>query len=130
MPDLSLATGVDLLYDEGILPPNPARQALAFASLAQNEKLGSDGLAFQRTATVMAMEEEKPAATVEFSSEAMQFLVDDLASPESSTLKSQASAPSGSGYPYGGWSAVSSESISPQLAASAADSSPSINLFA
>lgn len=131
MADLSPATGLQLLYDDGVLPPNPARQALAFASVAQNNKLSSDGLASKKTATVLAMEEEKPSATVEFSSETLQFLVDDLASPESG-IKSKASAASsgGSGYPHAGWAGVSSPILSAEPAVSPASATPAINLLA
>lgn len=118
MAAFSLATGLRLLYDEGVLPPNPERQALAFASPADASKLGSDGLAFKRTATALAMEDESVDGTVILSPAAMDLLVQDLASPESTGSDSTAQAgPQAFGYPYGGWSSVPAQM---ETAASAA----------
>jgi hypothetical protein len=129
MGAFSLATGLNLLYDEGVLPPNPERQALAFASAAEENKLGSDGLALKRTAAALAMEDESANGTVELSPAAMQFLVDDLASPDALKAAPSQTAPQQSGYPYGGWSSVAEPSASPAPTALAAGSGTSINLF-
>ena len=105
MGSFSVATGLTLLYDEGVLPPNPQRQAVAFASPADGVKLGGEGFAMKQTATDLAMEDNAANGTVELSSAALQFLVQDLAAaepapktPASETLGQQST------YPYSGWS--------------------------
>jgi hypothetical protein len=128
MAAFSLATGISLLYDEGVLPPNPARQALAFASPAEQSKLESDGLALKRTAAALAMEDEVGDGTIELSPTAMQFLVDDLSSPNPAATNSQ--APGISGYPYAGWSSIPDQSTSGAESAVGANASASINLLA
>ena len=97
MGAFSVATGVNLLHDEGVLPPNAARQAIAFTTPSEAIKLESDGLAFKHTATALAMEDETANGTVELSSAAMELLVNDLASPSNTAIPQQC------GYPYGGW---------------------------
>jgi hypothetical protein len=129
MAAFSLATGLTLLYDEGVLPPNPTRQAIAFATPGEGNKLASDGLAFRRTAVALAMEDQSADGTVELSPAAMDFLVQDLASPDSSAAKSKTSetAPQQFGYPYAGWSSI------PETSASSAPTtltSAPINLLA
>ncbi len=110
MAALSVATGLTLLYDEGVLPPNPERQALAFATPAEYTQLASEGLALKTTATALAMEDEAADGTAEVSPAAMQFLVQNLASPITPASNSEATQPiaQSSGYPYGGWSDDSS----------------------
>jgi len=132
MEGFSIATGVTLLHDEGILPFNPALQAVAFASPAAQAKLGSDGLALKSTAVSLAMEDNAADGTVELSAAAMQFLVQDLASSESSAQKQHANqtAPQQSGYPYAGWSSVPDQNTSPAVSASSAVTSTPINLLA
>ena len=105
MAVLSVATGVALLHDEGILPMNPARQAIAFTSPAEAIKLEGDGLAMRHTAAALAMEDQSAGATVELSSAAVQFLAQDLASPDATAAKalSPGALPQPSSYPYGGW---------------------------
>ena len=112
MAAFSVATGVSLLYAEGVLPPNPERQAIAFASPAQQTKLESDGFALKDTATALAMEDESPNGTVELSSTAMQSLVQDLSTPDitvATKAHSSQSTTQSSGYPYSGWSSVSDD---------------------
>jgi hypothetical protein len=105
MGAFSVATGVTLLYDEGLLPPNPQRQAVAFASPADSVKWGGEGLAMKQTATDLAMEDNSENGTVELSSAALQFLVQNLVAsepapeaPTSETVGQQAN------YPYSGGS--------------------------
>lgn len=132
MGAFSLATGVSLLYDEGVLPPNAARQALAFASPAENSRLGSDGLALKRTATVLAMEDHLPDGTVLLSPTAMEFLVAHLESHDPAAQKANAiEPPKSSGYPYGGWSSSSptETNITAEPTGSTAVSTTHINLL-
>ena len=90
MAAFSVATGMTLLWDEGVLPPNPAREAIAFTSPAEDTKLGSDGFALRKTATALAMEDESANGTVELSTAAIQFLAQDLAAPDTKSAKPQA----------------------------------------
>ena len=63
MGTLTVATGVALLRDEGLLPPNPARQAIAFASPAEQAELRSQGLAMKSTAVELAMDDDASNGT-------------------------------------------------------------------
>ena len=128
MGALSVATGITLLSDEGLLPPNASRQALAFASPAEGIKLGSDGLAFKATVTGLAMEDHAADGSSELSPAALQFLVQDLASKSAPAPQPAETAPQQSGYPYGGWA----EPVAPTSMATASSvaTSASINLLA
>lgn len=134
MATFSVASGVALLYDEGVVPFDPAKQVLAAASLAQDATLGSDGLAMRRTAIALAMEDNVGHGTTDVSPEAMYFLEEELAAtPAGNSAKSQANEATlpSSGYPYSGW-ANNPDPVSVTSPASGvpSESSPAINVLA
>lgn len=129
MAAFSVASGMNLLYDEGVLPPNAERQALAFASPAEATELGSDGLAMRTTATVLAMEDESANGTTELNPAAMQFLVQNMMTTPTIAKSSESLAlPTQSAYPYGGWAPDTSSESS--LTGAPAQAATSINVLA
>jgi hypothetical protein len=55
MSAISLPYGVQLLYEDGLCPPNPVRADLANASPAQLQRLASESLTLQTTATLFVI---------------------------------------------------------------------------
>ena len=135
MSDLAFATGRKLLYADGVLPPNPSRQALAFASPAQANKLDSDGYAAQDIATVLGMETDQPAGGTQPSPTAMQLLVNALNTPDNASSSPAATGgSSGLGGGHLAFSAASvssfSDSAAPAGEAAPATAGPAINVLA
>ena len=74
MGAIALPYGVQLLYDDGLSPPDRVRADLANASPAQLTKLASGGLTLQTTATLLVIE-DTPIDTADLSARAAAEIV-------------------------------------------------------